>query len=89
MEAFSNGLPVLMSSNAGAADLIEEGKNGFVVPPKNVDALAEQMEWCIQHRRDLWEMRRHALATAERCTWAKFRADFLAQSARVLRISWN
>jgi glycosyltransferase involved in cell wall biosynthesis len=89
MEALSYGLPVVMTTTAGAADVIEQGKNGFVVPPKNTDALAERMEWCIRHPGDLWEMRRHALATARECTWEKFRADFMEQSARVLQISWN
>ncbi len=32
-EAMANGLPVITTSNAGAADLIEEGRNGFLVPP--------------------------------------------------------
>jgi glycosyltransferase involved in cell wall biosynthesis len=88
MEAFAHGLPVVISSNAGAADLVEEGKNGFVISPRDVDGLAARIEWCMGHPVELLEMRRYALATAKRWTWSEFRAGFLAQSSRVLGNAW-
>ena len=32
LEAIASGLPVIVTENVGAADAIENGKNGFVIP---------------------------------------------------------
>lgn len=43
-EAMASGLPVIASDEVGAAaDLVEEGGNGFVYPCGDVDALADRM----------------------------------------------
>jgi len=78
-EAFANGLPVITTPNAGASDLIVEGRNGFIVPPGNPEALAQRIEWCILHPREVFEMREEALNTARRWNWAAFRSSFSAQ----------
>jgi glycosyltransferase involved in cell wall biosynthesis len=42
-EAIASGLPVLVSNRSGAsADLVEEGRNGFVFDPEDTCALAEK-----------------------------------------------
>jgi glycosyltransferase involved in cell wall biosynthesis len=75
-EAMAHGLPVITTSNAGAAELVDEGRNGFVVPPADAAALAERMAWCLSHPVDVLAMRREALATARRWSWADFRHAF-------------
>jgi len=50
LEAMSSGLPVIATDRTGAPDLVTDGKEGFVVPARNVDALAERILWCYQHR---------------------------------------
>jgi 1,2-diacylglycerol 3-alpha-glucosyltransferase len=43
-EAMASGLPVLVSDRCGcAADLVQEGCNGFTFDPSNVEALAQLM----------------------------------------------
>lgn len=43
-EAMAAGLPVLVSNQCGcAADLVEEGRNGFTFDPRNADDLARLM----------------------------------------------
>jgi phosphatidylinositol alpha 1,6-mannosyltransferase len=45
LEAMACGLPVISTSAAGEiADRIDEGVNGFVVPPADVEALRSRME---------------------------------------------
>lgn len=78
-EALAHGLPVITTRNAGAADLIQDGKNGFVVPPRDGIALAARMQWCIDHPDELREMRHHAVETAQLWTWTDFRQSLREQ----------
>jgi glycosyltransferase involved in cell wall biosynthesis len=75
-EALAQGVPVITTTNAGAADLIEDGRNGFVVAPANLAALAEKMQWCITHPQEISRMRLAALETAQAWTWNRFRESF-------------
>ena len=72
-EAFSQGLPVITTTRAGAADLVRHGKNGLIVPAGDAGALAQALEWCLAHRSELNVMRRAALETAARWQWHDYR----------------
>ncbi len=72
-EAFSHGLPVITTPAAGAADLVQQGINGLLVPPRDPQRLAEALQWCLDHRSDLREMRVEALKTAVSWQWADYR----------------
>jgi glycosyltransferase involved in cell wall biosynthesis len=50
LEAMSSGLPVVASDMSGADDCVTDGKEGFIVPARDVDRLAEKILWCYQHR---------------------------------------
>lgn len=43
-QAMACGCPVIVSENTGAADIIENGKEGFIVPIRNANILAEKMQ---------------------------------------------
>jgi glycosyltransferase involved in cell wall biosynthesis len=40
-EALACGIPVLVTDHVGARDIVRSGENGFVVPPRDVAALAD------------------------------------------------
>ena len=44
LEAMASGLPVIVSDQVGAADLIEDGVNGFIVPVGDPDAISQRIE---------------------------------------------
>jgi glycosyltransferase involved in cell wall biosynthesis len=73
-EAMAQGLPVICSTNAGASQLVVDGVNGFVVPAADPQRLAVALSWCLDNPERLHEMRRGALETARRWTWADFRS---------------
>ncbi|NOT55741.1 MAG: glycosyltransferase family 4 protein [Deltaproteobacteria bacterium] len=77
-EALAHGLPVITTRNAGAAELITEGINGFLVPAGDPQALSERLAWCVEHPRELLAMRHAALATARQWTWTHFRVALRA-----------
>jgi len=74
-EAFSRGLPVITTDQAGAADLIEHGKNGLIVPAADPVALTDALQWCLDNRERLTDMRQAALETARRHQWGDYRAS--------------
>jgi glycosyltransferase involved in cell wall biosynthesis len=69
-QAMACGLPVICSMNAGAVDLIENEKNGFTVPIRNVDALKEKILYFYEHQDDGREMGERAKEKVTECyTW--------------------
>jgi len=64
-EAMSSGLPIVASDHSGADDLITDGKEGFIVPVRDVDRLAEAISWCYEHREATRAMGRAARAKVE------------------------
>ena len=48
MEAMASGLPVVASNISGIPELVEDNRNGFLVPPREVGALAAAIERLIQ-----------------------------------------
>jgi glycosyltransferase involved in cell wall biosynthesis len=43
LEAMASGLPVIVTSNVGTAQFIEEGHTGYVIPPGRADALLQAL----------------------------------------------
>lgn len=72
LEAMSCELPVISTENCGVSDLVEEGKNGFVIPAGNTEAICEKLLWCCENRDRLMEMRTEARKTAEVYTWDRY-----------------
>jgi colanic acid/amylovoran biosynthesis glycosyltransferase len=53
IEALAAGLPVLSTLHSGIPEVVQDGESGFLVPERDVDALAEKLEHLIEHS-DLW-----------------------------------
>lgn len=72
-EAMCTGLPILATSHTSAADLVQHGVNGWVVPIRSPQALAEKLTWAAEHRQEVAAMGEAAAAAARELTWARFR----------------
>lgn len=73
-EAMSCGLPIIVTKNAGAEDLVEDGKAGFLVPIRSPEAIAVKLEILNRDRGLLASMSRAAKDKARQLTWATYRA---------------
>jgi glycosyltransferase involved in cell wall biosynthesis len=49
LEAMASGLPIVGTDMTGAIDCVENGKEGFIVPARDADALADAILWCYEH----------------------------------------
>jgi glycosyltransferase involved in cell wall biosynthesis len=83
-EAMAHGLPVITTDQAGAADLLTPD-NGRIVPAADARALAEALQWCLDNRARLHEMRYGALETARRRQWPDYRRDLIDALDKCLR----
>jgi len=61
LEALSFGIPILITTNTGGDDIIQDGVQGFIVPPRNVNALAEKLQQMADDKQLLKEMSDQAL----------------------------
>lgn len=53
MEAQAQGLPIVSTLHSGIPEIVLDGQSSFLVPEQDVDALAERLEYLIEHP-DLW-----------------------------------
>lgn len=72
-EALACGLPIIVTKNAGAEDLVEDGKAGFLVPIRDPGAIAEKLEFLFRNRALLSEMKTAAHAKSQQVTWQNYR----------------
>lgn len=83
LEAMSCGLPVLTTPNTAGPDIVAEGRDGFIVPIRDVEALKAKLSWAHGHRAELAAMGVEARRTAERLSWAAYRQ---ATAAKVVEL---
>lgn len=65
-EALSMGVPVICTNRIGAAEMVREGVDGFVVPPRRADLLTERILQLYYHRELLQCMSRRCVEIEER-----------------------
>jgi glycosyltransferase involved in cell wall biosynthesis len=74
-EAMANGLPVVTTPNSGALGFLTHGKDGFIVPIRDVDGLAERMQWCVDNPVELGEISQNAINRASVWQWTDYRSS--------------
>lgn len=77
VEAMACGLPVIVTENTGAADLVDDGVNGFVVRCADPDAILERLELMARERDRLPRMGAAAREAASHLSEAGFRVPLV------------
>lgn len=73
-EALAAGLPVITTPNTAGPDILTEGKDGFIVPIREPDAIAERITRLAEDEALRFSMAAYALETAVRSSWANYEA---------------
>lgn len=61
LEAMATGRPIITTDAPGCRETVIDGINGFLVPVKNSEVLAEKMIWMIEHREEAEKMGQESL----------------------------
>jgi glycosyltransferase involved in cell wall biosynthesis len=73
LEALAAGIPVIASAVGALPEIIQDGKNGFLVPPKDSNCIAERLERILSDR-----MLRETMSRAARESIRAFTAENVA-----------
>jgi len=85
VQAMACGLPLIITTNTGGADLVREGREGFILPIRDVAALKEKILYCYENPE---EARRMGEAGRRRAgagyTWADHGDKIIVHFRRIL-----
>ena len=70
LEAMASGLPVITTRESGAP--IEDGKEGLIVPARDVEKLKEAIQYLYNNPSEVKRMGISARKRAEELTWSRF-----------------
>jgi starch synthase len=76
VEAMASGLPVITTRHCGGPDIIEDGVTGFIIPIRDVDAIAEKLAWVHDHPAEAKMMGERARERVAPLTPADYRSRF-------------
>ena len=65
LEAMACGRAVITTDAPGCKETVVDGKNGFLVPIKNVDAICEKMKWFIDNPEGILTMGKNGRSMVE------------------------
>jgi glycosyltransferase involved in cell wall biosynthesis len=71
-EALSQGLPVITTANSGGKMSVRQGVEGFIVPIRSSEAIAEQLQKLVNAPDQLVSMRWACLRRAAELSWASY-----------------
>jgi glycosyltransferase involved in cell wall biosynthesis len=69
LEAMACGLPAIVTTSMGSREIVRDGVDGFVISPRDVDALKERLTRLHDDRQLLASMSRSARERALEFTW--------------------
>jgi glycosyltransferase involved in cell wall biosynthesis len=85
-QAMACGLPVVATRNAGADDLFTDGVEGFIVPPRDPNAIRERILRLYANPSECAEMGRAAIRrVAHRGGWDRYGEEMVSAYAGALR----
>ena len=87
LEAMACGLPVICTANTGAADIVREGLEGFIIPIRDTEALKEKILYLYENPDLCQEMGRQALKrVTENFSWDNYADNIVEAYQKLLKM---
>lgn len=83
-QAMACGLPVICTANTGASDLVRPGRDGFIVPIRDVEALKEKMLFFYENPGACQEMGASARQRVQEFTWSDYASKMISAYQQIL-----
>ncbi|KAB2969501.1 MAG: glycosyltransferase family 4 protein [Thermoanaerobaculia bacterium] len=77
-EALACGTPVIVTDRVGAADHVQEGVTGWILPAGDAAALADRLSWCDANPERIRAMRPACAESASTLSWAAYEERVVA-----------
>jgi len=83
-EAMSQGIPVITTAHTAGPDIIDDGVDGFIVPIRSAEAIAEKLELLARDRERLRAMKISARKKAQIHRWENYRRALVTMAQEVM-----
>lgn len=83
-EAMSQGIPVITTAHTAGPDIIDDGVDGFIVPIRSAEAIAEKLELLARDRERLRAMKICARKKAQIHRWENYRRALVTVAQEVM-----
>jgi starch synthase len=83
-EAMSQGIPVVTTAHTAGPDIIDDGIDGFIVPIRSAEAIAEKLEVLARDRERLRAMKISAREKAQAHSWENYRRALITMAREVM-----
>lgn len=77
LEAMASGCVTIGTEGEGITDVIVSGKNGFLVPPDDPEAIVRTVEWCLGHPDETSAVTERGQKDAMSLTWEKNAEEYI------------
>lgn len=84
-EALSQGMPVISTPHTCAPDIIEDGREGFIVPIRDAEAIAGKLNLLHEDRVRLQGMKEAALLRARTMSWERYQENLVRTVGEILK----
>jgi glycosyltransferase involved in cell wall biosynthesis len=85
LEAMAKGVPVIATENTGGPDIIDDGKDGFIVPIRDSEAIKDKVLFLYNNRDAGIAMGERALEKVSKFTWEKYGERYEDIAGNILR----
>lgn len=84
LEAMAQGTPVITTTHTGGPDVIDDGLDGFIVPVRSAEAIAQKLELLDGDRERLMAMKVSARQKAESRNWKTYHQRIVEMAREVM-----
>jgi alpha-maltose-1-phosphate synthase len=84
LEAMAQGAPVITTNHTAGRDIIEDGVDGFIIPIRSAEAIADKLELLARDRERLMSMKAAAKRKAQSRGWESYRERLVEVAREVM-----